>query len=120
MNIEHDLSKALNTGDPILAAKTVKAVQDAIDELVKSNNQVLLEAEKSNKISKEYQELNATLVQSNIDLVDTIKSIHRVLGRKIDLLQGDAEMTVLMNELAQFVMSSGSIKLGVMSHERNK
>jgi hypothetical protein len=120
MNVSHDLTQALESGDRMLANKAVKAVQDAIDEIVLANKEVLAEAEKSNKISKEYQDLNTTLAQSNIDLVNVVKNIHRILGNKIDLLQGDAEVAVLMSELGQFIMSAGSIKLGVISHAKDK
>lgn len=116
MDITHDLTKALESGDQMLAAKTVKAVQDAIDEQVAAAQESKKAALDAIAVAEGFEAQNSTLAKAVLDLTSVIKNVHLVLGRKTDLLQGDAETLVLMNELATFVLGSGSIKAGVVSH----
>jgi len=117
MILEIDLAEGLQ--NPEKAKEVIKKVQGVIDELTMASTEAIAMAKKANALAEEYESLNDALTQSTLDLSATIKAIHTLLGRKVDLFQGDAELLVLMNELAQFVMSSGAIKAGVISHGQN-
>ena len=117
MNFEFDLTEGLK--DPAKARATIASIQKAIDELVLANKEVIKAAEDANKVAKDYEKQLGTLTQTNLDLADTLKSIHIVLGSKKDLWKDDNEMNELTKELAMFVMSSGAIKAGVFSEARS-
>ena len=93
------------------AAKQLVIIQQQFDELLT----VMKEQEKQLKENVIAME---NLTTTSVDLSDTIKNINIVLGSKKDLWAGDEVMNDLMNKLAHFVMSSGAIKLGVISNAK--
>lgn len=118
MNMEFDLMESLK--DKEKAKKVVKQVQDAIDVLVLANKKAIKIAEDANRTSSEYEKHTKNLTKACADLTAALKSIHSVLGQKKELFADDKDMKILMDELATFVLGSGSIKLGVFGSELKK
>jgi len=100
------------------AARQVALIQKSIDELLEVIETQKNELLNNVKVMKEAEDHIKTLEKSTIDLTQTIKGIHMILGSRKDKFEGDEEMNELMNHLSVFVMGSGSIKIGVMENER--
>lgn len=112
MNYEIELTEGLN--NPEKAKQVIKEVQDAIDEMVKTNQELLKMTEDANKIAAEYEEQTTLLHKTSSDLSDALKAIFSIMGKKKELWKNDEEINVIMDTLATFVLGSGTIKLGVI------
>jgi len=106
--------------DVTKAKRVVKDVQEFVDNVIKQRDELLNQAEISNKVATEYQNHLFTVSKTVGDLTQAMKNIHVMLGSKKDLWQDDSEMNDLMNTISTFVMSSGAIKLGVLSNETDE
>lgn len=102
------------------AAEEIKKIQKAIDDLIgvcKSQEQQL----KDNvKVINEAEEHINTLQKTAVDLSDALKAVHRILQSKKEMFGTDKEIKELLDMLATFVVSSGAIKLGVISHAQDQ
>lgn len=94
----------------------VDKVQKEFDDLLAVCKSQKIELSKNGLLMVEANRQINTLTELAISLSDTLKATHSVLGRKKDMFKGDDEMTVILNSLATFVLSSGAIKLGVVSN----
>ena len=101
------------------AAQEIKKVQTAIDELLDVCNQQKTQLQENIKTISEAEAHSKTLENSAVDMSDAMKAIHRILQSKKELFEGDQEMKAVLDSLATFVVSSGAIKLGVISNARN-
>lgn len=75
-------------------------------------------ATEANDLVAEYKKQVETLTQSNIDLSSAIKDIHLILNSHADLLDQEKELKEFRKGLAQYVISSGMIKLGVVGNAK--
>jgi len=95
-------------------------VQKEFDALTDACNKQSTEL-KANGVAMEEAKMQiVNLTAGSVGLAGTIKAIHLLLGRKSDLFKDDKQMNELMREIATFVVSSGAIKLGVLSHAMDK
>ena len=98
------------------AKDQIKLIQGAMDDFVDVINKQSAQLKENVVSIDEAKKQIVNLTAGSVGLADTIKAIHLLLGRKKDLFKDDKQMNELMNELATFVVSSGAIKLGVLSH----
>lgn len=116
LNFEIDLQEGLT--DKEKAKVVIKKVQDAIDELVISNQEWEKNAKEALKTAKEYEAQVDKLLEANIDLSDALKNVHIFLNSKRDLFKKDKASVEFMEKLATWTISSSAIKAGVMSAKR--
>jgi hypothetical protein len=115
--LEFNLQDAIN--NPEKAKVIVQQVQKAFTELANSNLQALNVAKQSQTLLADYEQQMKVLVNGNINLADALKNVHIFLNSKKDLWKADKEVQDFMQHLSTWVVSSGAIKLGVLS-EHNK
>lgn len=102
------------------AKKVVKQIQDSIDELVLANTELKAQLNYNLEVIKSAEEQITNLTDTSVGLSDALKAVHRILQARKDQFKGDDEMKAVMDSLATFVVSSGAIKLGVISHAKTK
>lgn len=92
----------------------VKQVHDAFEELANAALQAIETAKEANENAAAFEKQNKELLEGSISMTETMKAIFSVLGQKKDLWKNDADMKIIMDSLATFVLSSGAIKMGVI------
>lgn len=102
------------------AAANLKVVQNQFDELLDVMKQQEKQLKENVKTIDEAHKSITDLTNSSVGFSDALKNIHITLNNKKDLWEGDKEMQGLMEGLATFVVSSGAIKLGVISNAESK
>ena len=112
---EIDLRAGLKDEDA--AKKVVKQVMNYQENLLKSNKQWQKVAEEANAVGEEFVKRNKDLTESVVSLSEIIKNTHLKLNEVSEKLP--SELDDLRKELSKFVISSGMIKLGVISNDSN-
>ena len=102
--------------NPSTAGRVVAEVQKAFTDLSNASLAAINSAKEAHNNMEEYSKQVDLLTKANIDMVDTLKNIHTVLGSKADLFEGDKEMKFLMDALSTFILSSSTIKLGAITN----
>lgn len=101
------------------AARNVKEVQKAINELLEvCNEQKDMLKENADKLQEAHDTL-FNVAKARDELTEVLKNVHTLLGSKKDLWKDDVQINELMNVMATFIMSSGTIKHGVTKNEKN-
>lgn len=116
-HVEQNLKLALN--DPTKADNAVKAINSAIDEVVKAAETSMQVAKDANETAEEYHKQVVLLTKSNIDLSGAIKNIHLKLNEHADLVDQRDDLAALRKELAKYVLGTSAIKMGVQPSEEN-
>lgn len=120
MKTEIDFNKAIN-GTKEDAEKIVKEIQDLIDTMTKGVEQSKEAADYANNVAEDA----LTKLKNQIDVTDklttAIKDIHLTLSNNSDCWKDNKEIKGMVEGLAVFVVSSGSIKSGIRQEsERRK
>lgn len=110
----------INFNNKAEAHKQVKLIQKTINDLLEICQDQKKQLLENISVIDESKLQITNLTKSAVDLSDAIKNIQRLLGSKMDLLKGDEELMKLTESLNTFIVSSGAIKLGVISNEMNK
>ncbi len=92
-----------------------KQMQKCFDDLIESNKQSVSYAKEIAEKLNESVELYKAQLNAAIQLSDAIKNIHLMLNERIELFSNDNDMKKLLENLGEFVLSSGAIKMGVLS-----
>ena len=95
-------------------------LQKAFDDLTDACKKQKAQLKENVDVIEEAKKQIMNLTAGSIGLADTLKAVNSLLSRKKDLFKDDVEMNELLNSLATFVVSAGSIKLGVLSNAMNK
>lgn len=110
MKIDLDLSNKEE------AKKQLEKIQFAIDELLDVCNKQKAQLKENLEVMTTSEEQIINLTKASVDMADTIKAVHRILQARKEKFEGDDAMKTVMDSLATFVVSSGAIKLGVISN----
>ena len=111
--LEFNLNEALQ--NPSKAKEIVGKVQQAFTDLSNSNLQSLEAAKQAQALVEAYENQVKVLTQGTISLSDSLKNVHLFFNSKKELWQNDKEVVEFMQHLSTWVVSSGAIKLGVLS-----
>lgn len=97
------------------AKEVVAQIQKVISDLEEASRTLLAKCNEQKDQINDLVELNQSSTLANVNLADTIKAIHMELNSKMELVSQDKGLTTLTKDLGKWVVSSSSIKLGVLS-----
>jgi len=106
-----------NKEEAMMQVKVLKDSYEEMCEVSKKQNEALKVA--NDQLESAAKTIN-TLTDAAMGTTEALKAVHTILGSKKDLWNNDKQINELMNSLSTFVLSSGAIKLGVISNDNNQ
>lgn len=89
--------------------------QKDVDVMVNCFNEYKKEVERLEKLLNDSILVNERINTANVHLVESLKNINMILNANNELFIGNSQVENMMKELSKFIVSSESIKAGVIN-----
>lgn len=108
-----ELSEALF--DKTKAAPVIEQIQKELDDLVKTNQNLLDQCKENIELAHEYKKANVELNKSQFAFIEILKHMQLVLNSEKELVQNSEKLNRIREKLNEHVVGSNFIKAGVLS-----